>query len=206
MFLNGSELRGMDNPFVRVIVLINEEDTFRYPIFTNKLPTNEVTIVKHIWAVMNDIWEQSRYRNQQDDSVNEPVKFLITVYAIWAYTKMLQNLDARSTIYSEELTTSLYDDYENAFSAEHILRECETTRRNLMIRISNKRVRAENIFNVILINPCTPFASIARLCVRIYDETLQVFYNLIEDKFQIFPMRFINTKGNFYVVDCKEHQ
>jgi len=60
---------------------------------------------------MDDIWGQNRYRSQQDDSINEPVKFLVTVYATWAYTKMLQNLDAQPITYSQRLT-SLYDEYE----------------------------------------------------------------------------------------------
>jgi len=107
MFANGSELRAMDGPFVWLRVLIDKEDRYRYPIFTDRLPANELAIVKHIWAVMNDIWNESRYRNQRDDLVNEPVKFLVTVYATWAYTRMLQNLDARPITCSQLLTTDL---------------------------------------------------------------------------------------------------
>jgi len=80
MFMNGSELRAMDGPFVRLRLLNDEQDQYRYPLFTTKLPTNELAIVKNVWSVMNDVWE--RHRNEPDDLVNEPVRFLVTVYII----------------------------------------------------------------------------------------------------------------------------
>jgi len=48
MFINGSEQRAIDGPFVRLRLLIDEEDEYRYPIFTTKLPTNELAIMKHV--------------------------------------------------------------------------------------------------------------------------------------------------------------
>jgi len=56
MFTNGLELRAIDGPFVRLRFLIDDEDTFRYPLFTTRLPANELAIVKHIWSVMCDVW------------------------------------------------------------------------------------------------------------------------------------------------------
>jgi len=99
---------------------------------------------------MNDIWE--RYRDRPEDLVNEPVRFLMTVYATWVYTQMLQNLVAWPTTHSQCLTADLYDGYEDAFSADRIVRECEATRGRFMVRIANKRVRADDIFNAIVKN------------------------------------------------------
>jgi len=48
MFTNGSELRAIDGPFVRFRILIDLEDSFRYPLFMTRLPANELAIVKHI--------------------------------------------------------------------------------------------------------------------------------------------------------------
>jgi len=66
MFTNGSELRVIDGPFVRLRVLIDLEDTFRYPLFTTRLPANELAIVKHIWSVMCDVWWQYRHRQPEE--------------------------------------------------------------------------------------------------------------------------------------------
>jgi len=69
--------------------LIDDEDTFRYPLFTTRLPANELAIVKHIWSVMYDVWWQYRHRQPEElDPINEPSRFLITVYAIWAYAQI----------------------------------------------------------------------------------------------------------------------
>jgi len=84
MFTNGSELWAMDGPFVSLRQLNDEQDLFRYPLFTTKLPTNKLVIVKHVWSVINDI--SDRHCNESDDLINEPVKFLVTVYVTWAYT------------------------------------------------------------------------------------------------------------------------
>jgi len=90
MFTNGLELRAIDGPFVRLRVLIDLNDTFRYPLFTTRLPANELAVVKHIWFVMCDVWWQYRYhgREEEEDPVNEPSRFLVTVYATWAYTQI----------------------------------------------------------------------------------------------------------------------
>jgi len=153
MFLNGSA----DGPFTNIRVLIDEEDTFRYPIFTTKLPANELAIVRHIWTVMNDLFAQSRYRGQLEDCINEPVKFLVTIYVTWAYTHILRNLDARPTN-SQNFTLTIYDNFKNVFSADSIIRQCEATPTKFTMRISNKPVRARDIFNATVKDASSPFA------------------------------------------------
>jgi len=193
MFINGSELRATDGPFVRLRVLVNLEDNYKYPLFTTKLLANELAIVRYIWSIMNDIWWQIRYCEVQDDRVNEPVKFLVTVYATWAYNQIRQSLDARpATTRSQDV----YERYEDAFSADRIVRECEATRGEFTMRIANKRVRADDLFNVK--DASTSFANIARLCVNMRDDALRAFYNVIEAKFDLFPMRLIDSRVNYY--------
>jgi len=78
------------------------------------------------------------------------------------------------------------------------VRKCEATRGDFTIRIANKRVRADNLFNVIVKDASTPFANIARLCINLQDDALRALYNLIEDKFDLFPMRLIDSNVNYH--------
>jgi len=83
------------------------------------------------------------------------------------------------------------------FYGRRILRECEATRSDLRMRIANKRMRADDLFNAIVKDATTSFASTACLCVRMTDETSRAFYNLIGDKFALFPMRLIDSTVDY---------
>jgi len=162
MFTNGSELRAIHEEFVRLRV-IDLDNNFRFPIFTTKLPSNELNIIKHVWSVMCDIWWGYRYhgREEEEDLV-EPTRFLITVYATWAYRQI-----RKQSFTTQDQSIAIYRCYENAFRVQNVLRECEAARGTFTMRIANKRVSADRLFNAIVKDATTPFASIVRMCVRI---------------------------------------
>jgi len=83
------------------------------------------------------------------------------------------------------------------FTVERVLRECEATRGDFTMRIAKKRMGADRLFDAIVKDATTPFATIARLCIRMTDEASGAFYNLIGDKFELFPMRLIDSTVNF---------
>jgi len=119
------------------------------------------------------------------------------VYATWAYAQIgRRHSDARPAT-TQRRTIDIYSRYDDAFIVERVLRECEATRGDFAMRIANKRMGADDLFNAIVKDATTSFASIARLCVRMSNETSRAFYNLIGDKFELFPMRLIDSTVDY---------
>jgi len=87
---------------------------------------------------MCDVWWQYRHRQPEElNPINEPSRFLVTVYATWANIQIgRRNSDARpATTQRGRTTMDIYGRYDEAFTVERVLRECEATRGDFTMRI-----------------------------------------------------------------------
>lgn len=197
MLLRQTERASNNGGIIGVRPLEDPDDIFIYPLYTEEIPAYLLAPIKHIWRYQCGIEDTGVTIPETDvDSSAEiatSVRYLVGLYASWAYIHCFLRSDLQSAVdvYRDASTSLLSGD--KLFGFEHFKRMYASYKSQQCKVELTREMQTYHVARVMLLDPITPLARVARMTVRISDSTqmfncLHEFCNLLV---QVFPIGLV---------------
>jgi len=181
MFVHRTEADSNRNGVVRLRPLLDETDNCLYtPLFSKRIPANQMNVTRHMWAVGSAIWDLYAQEDEEQKEQNV-IKYLVCLYASCLKPGVV-SLEANVVKLAQNIDTN----YKRAFTVNSFVQRFRKTWAKHYVRLSGY-VSAKDIARQIMDNPATMFAKMCRASVRFAVMIVTRLKSLWRRRWKFFP-------------------
>ncbi|XP_011691096.1 PREDICTED: uncharacterized protein LOC105452019 [Wasmannia auropunctata] len=215
MFCGTTESRSIDRGRICLRELNDPTDTSIYPFFTHDIRNSVMNIIRFIWNIICTLPDPSTVAAEEFDDVKENdgsydddlkgLRFLVCLYASWAYNAELVHHDTASSAAKVTVDSvnvlRYFNEWKNVFSLQFFIDE---HRRkgviNCCAKITKQGIEEQNASHLALLDPQTMFANVVMMCIRTSNRPrmINLLSKFINRRCQVLPVHLLKQHSKQY--------